>query len=151
MGTPRGTPIDRLIRNVEMIPECGCWISTLRATNHGKYARIKVDGKNILAHRLSWELHSGAIPQGMKVLHTCDTPCCVNPRHLYLGSQSQNMNDMYKKGRGRKGSCNIKLTVDQVVKIRLDGRTYADISRDYGIAPSTVKLIKNRKTWKHVP
>ena len=64
------------------------------------YGRIKVNNIKTLAHRVSWNLHYGDIPKGLYVLHKCDNPPCVNPKHLWLGTQLDNMRDRDKKGRG---------------------------------------------------
>ena len=85
----------------------GCWLwtgSKTRKDDKG-YGRIQVNGKRQLAHRVSWELHNPTqpIPEGMCVLHECDTPPCVNPAHLKIGTQKDNMQDMVKRRRSAKG------------------------------------------------
>lgn len=79
------------------VPESGCWL--WEGALAGKYGVIVQDGKNLSAHRYSWELHNGDIPNGLWVLHKCDTPSCVNPDHLFLGTAKDNMQDALRKGR----------------------------------------------------
>lgn len=81
-------------------PMTGCWIWTGNVNALG-YGRFWVEGGLEYAHRCSWELHRGQIPDGANVLHRCDQPHCVNPDHLFLGSQADNMEDMRRKGRAR--------------------------------------------------
>lgn len=75
----------------------GCWF--WKAARRGKYGVFEYKGKTIDAHRVSWEIHNGIIPEKLYVCHTCDIPLCVNPDHLFLGTHSENMIDAYKKGR----------------------------------------------------
>lgn len=79
-----------------------CWIWRGAVTAPMGYGNVKVDGRNIGAHRRAWELAHGPIPEGMFVLHRCDNPPCVNPAHLFLGTHADNMADMKAKGRVRK-------------------------------------------------
>lgn len=79
-------------------PMSGCWLWTA-AVDSGGYGTIGFQGTTIKAHRASWLIHRGAVPDGAMVLHRCDMPCCVNPEHLFLGNQTDNMRDMVKKGR----------------------------------------------------
>lgn len=76
----------------------GCWIWTA-AHSSGGYGQIARNGKNIYAHRVSYEMFVGPIPAGMYICHTCDTPACVNPAHLFAGTQRDNAIDMSRKGR----------------------------------------------------
>lgn len=82
-------------------PETGCWL-WIGSTN-GTYGCANIDYKQVSAHRLAWELFRGPIPEGQNVLHRCDRPLCVNPSHLFLGTQEDNLKDMTQKGRRAKG------------------------------------------------
>jgi hypothetical protein len=101
-----------------------------------------------LVHRMTWEIHNGPPPNGLDVLHRCDTPLCININHLFLGNHADNMVDKTKKGRAPS-----KLSVEDVYDIRgrmLVGESMNSISKRYGVAPATIRDIKNGITWKHV-
>lgn len=86
----------------EKIPIAGCWL-WLKAKKLDGYGNLKYNKKVCIAHRVSYEVFVGNIPPNTLVLHTCDVPSCINPHHLFLGTQSDNMNDMVQKGRKRGG------------------------------------------------
>ena len=91
-----------IIRNVMFTPFCGCWLWTGHLTDrkYGRqYGRISFEGKNISAHRLSYMIFKGVRPRMMFVCHKCDTPACVNPDHLFLGTNMDNVRDMISKNR----------------------------------------------------
>lgn len=90
LGVRFGMNIDR--------SDDGCWIWKGAKAGNG-YGSIFKDGRPEMAHRVSWILHFGSIPEGMYVLHSCDVPACVNPAHLFIGSQSENLKDAVAKGR----------------------------------------------------
>ncbi len=99
LGCKEGLSIaERIDINVDK--SSGCWIWLLDTLPYG-YGKIKVEGKTKRAHRVSWEEFNGQIPEGMCVLHNCDVPACVNPEHLFLGTQADNMRDMKQKSRWR--------------------------------------------------
>jgi hypothetical protein len=101
---PHGTLTDRFWPKVDRSggPDA-CWTWNASKNNKG-YGQIQATGNHrlIYAHRAAWELANGPIPAGMNVCHTCDHPACVNPAHLFLGTQQANMADMARKGRSRK-------------------------------------------------
>jgi hypothetical protein len=140
----------------------GCWLWTgaKQGGRNGRYGAFQVGWKTQKrAHRVSYELTYGPISGGMMVCHSCDTPLCVNPEHLFLGSARVNTQDMIRKGRkvvvcGEKNGA-AKLTDDQVVSIYLDPRTNTEIAADYGIASSLVSQIRHKKArstaTEHLP
>lgn len=133
-----------------------CWFWTGQ-TNIGGYG---AHGKGGLAHRISWELTRGPIPESRDkcfVLHTCDNRRCVNPNHLYLGSKKENGIDSSIRQRypDRKGesAARAKLTTQQVLAIRarcVAGENKSAIARDYGVTNTHVCGIASRKAWAHV-
>lgn len=143
-------------------PDLGpCWIWTgyVRPTSgYGQFNPFP----GAAAHRASWTYVNGPIPEGMNVCHHCDERRCVRPDHLFLGTQSENMQDAKAKGRihldgigGRRGSNNARsiLTEDQVRDIRnrhANGTKVADLAREYGVGSTTISATVNRKNWRHV-
>lgn len=94
-----GTPtIERLEYYSEKVSESGCqvWVGGLKRDGYGK---IKVNRKMTTVHRVAYEAEYGKIPEGMHVLHRCDVRCCINPNHLFLGTNQDNVHDRVKKGR----------------------------------------------------
>jgi HNH endonuclease len=134
----------------------GCWLWGSYCQSSG-YGQIRIEGKRILAHRLSWILHFGDIPEGLLVCHTCDVRRCVNPEHLYLGTQKENMQDCLKKGRTHgqtKGYAftrkprTRKLTPEQVQEIRDWPHEMKYIAEKLGISIACVSMIKSGKRKK---
>ena len=123
--------------------------------NRRGYGCLRYNGKWSLAHRVAWEKERGPIPPGVCVLHRCDNPPCINPDHLFLGTQLDNIADRHRKGRNGRlpGESNgrARLTEAQVRAIRSDTRSKVAIAQTYGISNVLVGLIKRRKIWKHVP
>lgn len=143
-------------------PNCGCWLWEAGAFSNG-YGAFHLDRKVVGAHRFSYRLYVGSIPDGMLVCHSCDIPQCVNPDHLWLGSHADNTADMMAKGRGALGLIRervgsqtgekhprVKLTENEVLAIIDDGRLQADIANEYGITQSHVSRLKNGNRWVHL-
>ncbi len=146
-----------------------CWLWTGSKLADG-YGRIKFQGQAIKAHRLSWILHFGEIPDGLLVCHRCDNRLCVNPEHLFLGTSAENMADMVAKKRNIFGDNHwtrqhperlkrgiehhkTKLTPDEIRQIRSlfqSGVCRNKIAASFGINWSTVDRIVNKKLWKHI-
>ncbi len=150
--------VDRFEARIEFDPNGGCWLWS-GAPVSGGYGRLRVDGIQVRAHRLSWEWFKGPIPEGLLVCHKCDVPSCVNPDHLWLGTNDDNLKDMAAKGRGRSGAVggekhgSAKLTNAKVMDIveRLGrGENCCSIARDFGVTHPTIRDIKVGKTWSSV-
>lgn len=133
-------------------PELGpCWVWMAARIKLGSYGLLS----KLLAHRLSWVIHYGSIPDGLFVCHHCDNPPCVNPAHLFLGTRSDNMLDAFNKGRlpDHRGTSHgqAKLTEAQVRTIRAtDGVPYTTLATMFSVHHSTIHYIKSRKTWRHL-
>lgn len=140
-------------------PNSGCWLWDAADKGNG-YGMMRVDGRGVFAHRLSYELFVGTIAEGLAVLHRCDVRACVNPEHLFLGTQIDNMQDAKAKGRmvapprsrGEEHPTS-KLTADAVLEIRRrasQGERQRDIAADFGISQSAVSALVTRRTWGHI-
>jgi hypothetical protein len=120
------------------------------------YGSVRVKQKTMLAHRVSYTVFVGPIPDGILVLHKCDNPPCINPDHLFLGTNLDNVRDRNAKGRTRGKSWHgethpsAKLTEIDVAEIRKMAGTLSQrkIAQMFGIRQSTVSNISNFKTWK---
>ena len=136
------------------IPEpmsgCWLWIGAYMGTN--RYGAFSWKGGVIVAHKASWIIYVGRVPKEMDVCHKCDTNMCVNPRHLFLGTRTDNMQDCVRKGRHAFGEKHgmAKLTVQQVKAIREDLRDKSKIAEEYGISSREISDIKLRRRWKHI-
>lgn len=141
--------------------DCWNWTAKSKVSGYGVISTGGRNGKKILAHRLSWELCNGPIPDhedyhGMVVMHSCDNRLCVNPRHLSLGRQIDNVHDMLNKGREvnnpATGSKHHSTTINEIEAaeiFRMPGK-YRDIAVKFGCTINTVKGIKASKTWVQV-
>lgn len=141
---------DRFWKKVEKTDGCWLWTGSKQTSGQGKkpYGSFRFKG-GWLAHRFSWILHKGPIPKDMLVCHHCDNHSCVNPKHLFLGTQQDNMDDMKNKGR-RNGYPRVKLTWEDVHRMR---RLYATgkilqktLVRIFNVSKSTIcNIINNRE------
>lgn len=123
------------------------WTASLSGNGYGEIYEGPVSDKKIQAHRASYLIYRGQIPEGMDVLHKCDNPRCVNPDHLWLGTQSQNTVDMILKGR----CYNRKVTDEMVRQIRKSvGVSSSALGAKYGLHPGHVRKIRGRVAAKHV-
>lgn len=159
----RGSLAERFWRQVDVRGDDECWPWTAKSKVDG-YGVIGLGGKcgkKVLAHRLSWQLHNGNIPEsdgyhGTVVMHLCDNPVCVNPKHLSLGTQSDNVKDMCKKGRkvsrppAGEDHKNSKLTEKIVREILVSKESGAQIAKRLGLSRSTINRVRSRETWKHI-
>lgn len=138
--------------------DSGCWVWSGQRKYNG-YGMFYCLVKKHLAHRISWIINNGIIPDGLCVLHHCDNPPCVNPAHLFLGTQQDNSDDMGSKGRRRalrgedRPQC--KLTKEDVMKIRERrrlGERIVSIHKDYPfVVCGTIANVTNRLIWKWIP
>jgi hypothetical protein len=140
-----------------VVKHVGCWVWTAARDRKG-YGRLYDGGRYVLAHRLSWELHNGPVPEGVCVLHNCpggDNPACVNPAHLFLGTRTDNAADRDAKGRGARGEQNgrSKLTPESVRVLREQaarGVPRYVLAERHGVNRATVLRALSGQSWAHV-
>lgn len=154
--TPIAPPMTRMERfwaKVDRSGDCWEWLGSKRCSG-GRYGGFYDGARVVAAHRYSWTIHRGPIPDGMVVCHRCDNTQCVNPAHLFVGTQRDNVLDMIAKNRKvilvGEATRVAKLTSDDVRAIRSDHRPAAIVAGDYGVHPSTVYRARKGSTWKHV-
>lgn len=146
-------PINFLMERVQFDTNGGCWLWTGIVSNN--YGRVRLD-RNIGAHRFSYMTLKGAVPVGLHVLHKCDVPSCVNPDHLWLGTNHDNMMDKVRKGRAQRpnhvGSRHpgAKLSEKDIPAIRADTRTARLIAEQYGVTVHAIQNIRQGRNWSHV-
>lgn len=151
----RPEDIDRFYSKLT-VAESGCWL-WLGTTQNGRYGFFSLNRRNVYAHRLSWEIHNGPIPEGMYICHACDTPLCCRPSHLFLGDGQINKDDCVAKDRHAYGERigNAKLTAEQVIEIRAllcEGQlSHGEIGKLYGVSAYVVFDIKRKRSWAWLP
>lgn len=150
-----GRPLKERFYGFTEVVADGCWLWKGSLTRG--YGTIRVDGKTVSAHVLSYRLHKGDT-NNLCVCHSCDNPQCVNPDHLFLGTHKENSQDAAKKGRifissGMK-SGTAKLTDEIVLRIRSEyasgRRTQQSLADEYGVWDTCISNICSRKSWKHI-
>lgn len=157
-GDPLGKPelptlADRFYASIFVDTMGGCWLWTRCLNEHG-YGMLSVGGRSggmQIASRVSWTLHRGSIADDVEICHWCDTPPCVNPGHLFLGTHQENMMDMLMK----KGHPMSSLTREDVYVIRdlWDSKdlTRREIAQLFQVNPQTIWEIGSRRTWRYLP
>lgn len=148
--------VDAFNRKYEVDRKAGCWIWTASTAGKG-YGQIKIPGtrRQIYAHRLSYLIHRGDIPDGMMVCHRCNTPRCVNPKHLFLETGKGNLQDMKAKDRHLRGTRNkqAKLTepdVERIHDLHESGWSTHRIAEQFPVGQMTIWRIVNGLRWERV-
>lgn len=172
-------PEERFWSKVLKTDSCWLFVNRKGECRKSQYGNFRAShGTTVQSHRYSYELANGPIVGSLYVLHKCDTPACVRPDHLFLGTALDNMHDMIQKGRGktpplphyrgddhyartnpeklaRGERCHsAKLTAADVVEIRKrysSGETKASLSKSYGVKPVSISRVISRRSWKHIP
>lgn len=143
-------PEKRFWAKVKKTPSCWLWIG---AKDSGGYGICTIGGRNYSTHKLSWEWKNNtSVPSGQVLLHSCDTPSCVNPAHLRPGSQKNNVDDRVSKDRSAKGEDNgrarlKKKDVEKIKNLRDQGWTETSIAKLFDVGRSTISNILHNRTW----
>lgn len=150
------TPEERFWRFVDKQDALSCW-QWMGSGKHDGRGQLKIGGRHWIASRYSWHIHRGEIPDGKNVLHKCDNPSCVNPDHLFLGTQADNAGDMLSKSRSARGesASKSKLTPEQVSEIK---KTYRkgrhgfgspSLAVKFGVSCQSILQIIRGNSWKY--
>lgn len=156
-GTSRLTVEERFHSHVNKAgpDECWPWKGSAHKSGHGAFFVSKERGK-VPAHAYALELATGqARPDGLDTCHHCDNPPCCNPAHLYYGTRQQNVDDMWRRGRARRGSKHVAslLTEAAVLAIRerfAAGETGPSLAAEFGVTGGCITSVINGRSWKHI-
>ena len=132
--------------------ECWPWTGSLNSKGYGHF---RISKRIAVAHRVSYTIHFGPIPQGLFICHRCDNPVCVNPNHLFAGTNRENVDDMLSKGRQCRGEDHqlAKLSDEKIGEIRMRWATrltQQKLADEYGISVGALNIALYHKTWKHL-
>jgi hypothetical protein len=156
------TPIeDRFWAMVQKGYACWTWTGCIDQRGYGQIARGGKYGGHVKTHRLAYEIQNGLIAPGLHVLHRCDNPSCVRGDHLFLGTHTDNMRDMWSKGRGRcegagrrgQANANHRLTEEQAAEILVRhqrGEPSRALGAEFGVSKTLVLLISKGRVWQHL-
>ena len=150
---PGKSPAEKLWLYTRKGPNCWEWTAGRISSGYGL---LSADGRRILAHRFSYELHIGPVPDGVFVLHRCDNRLCIRPDHLFLGTQADNVADMEAKGRdhkrGQPGEQNNQARIDAaaVRAIRATRDPAWKVAAAFGVSRGLIYAIRQRRLWKHI-
>ncbi|MEG4286266.1 HNH endonuclease signature motif containing protein [Microcoleus sp. A006_D1] len=153
---PKYLPLSQRLEN-HITSKDNCWLTDLPNNGHG-YCKISVNGKTKYAHRIAYEVYKGKIPENMQVCHSCDIPGCINPSHLFIGTQQENLIDCINKGRSNKpkgeNHHKAKLNESNVRQIKSllveSNLTLKQIAEIFDVGIGAISDIKKNKTWKHI-
>jgi hypothetical protein len=130
--------------------ECWEWLASLNQDGYGSF-------RSTLAHIVSWKLANGEIEKGLYVCHKCDNPACVNPKHLFLGTQNDNMKDMVAKGRGsdKHGENNPKAKLSEsdvydIYRLHNAGFKKSEIAKKYKVSETAISYVLSGKSWSRL-
>jgi uncharacterized protein (DUF433 family) len=146
---------DRFWSKVARRSPADCWEWQASFSNAAGYGQFWLNGTQVRAHRLAYQMERGPIPEGLVVRHRCDNPSCVNPAHLELGTHKDNSADRVNRGRSnspigeRHGHC--KLTEQQVLEIRASAEPQHVLAERYGVAQTRISAILRGASWSHLP
>lgn len=144
---------ERFMKFVSKTENCWNWTGGCNKAGYGQY---NFDGKTLKAHRFSFTLCKGKIPEGLCILHSCDNRRCVNPAHLRTGTHLENMNDRNMKNRQTKGESHGRsilkeLEVREILDLFACGFTANELANQFEVSIGVIGHIINNRTWKHIP
>lgn len=159
---PSTDRIDLFWSKVERADGCWLWRGSLNPDGYGNFNARRADGswRTFKTHRFAYWISRGGLPDNLNVCHSCDTRNCVNPAHLFLGTQADNMRDCQRKGRYSKATGQIgsahhysklkESDIPVIRSLRASGVTFKAIGQRFGVRDVTIQNIFNGHTWGHV-